>query len=95
MEDSDVVGSIVAGDPHGLDDAFDRHADPLYKYCRTLLRDPSDAADEGLRQVAETAARRWAAVRLTAPAPPLAEVGLPTMTSVSPAIKHKRDSGGR
>jgi hypothetical protein len=45
MEDSEVVGSIVAGDPHGLDDAFDRHADPLYKYCRTLLRDPSDAAD--------------------------------------------------
>src|ERR1700722_11406214 len=45
MEDSEVVGSIVAGDPHRLDDAFDRHADPLYKYCRTLLRDPSDAAD--------------------------------------------------
>ena len=45
MEDSEVVGSIVAGDPHGLVDAFDRHADPLYKYCRTLLRDPSDAAD--------------------------------------------------
>jgi RNA polymerase sigma factor (sigma-70 family) len=45
MEDSEVVGSIVAGDPHGLVDAFDRYADPLYKYCRTLLRDPADAAD--------------------------------------------------
>ena len=25
--------------------AYDRYADPLYKYCQTLLRDPADAAD--------------------------------------------------
>jgi RNA polymerase sigma factor (sigma-70 family) len=45
MQDSEVVTSIVAGDPRGLADAFDQYADPLYKYCRTLLRDPADAAD--------------------------------------------------
>jgi RNA polymerase sigma factor (sigma-70 family) len=45
MRDSEVVASIVAGDPEGLAEAYDRYADPLYKYCRTLLRDPADAAD--------------------------------------------------
>lgn len=45
MGDSEVVASIVAGDPDGLAAAYDRYADPLYKYCRTLVRDPADAAD--------------------------------------------------
>jgi RNA polymerase sigma factor (sigma-70 family) len=45
MRDSEVVASIVAGDPEGLATAYDRYADPLYKYCRTLLRDPAAAAD--------------------------------------------------
>jgi RNA polymerase sigma factor (sigma-70 family) len=45
MRDSEVVASIVAGDPRGLAVAYDRYADPLYKYCRTLLSDPADAAD--------------------------------------------------
>jgi DNA-directed RNA polymerase specialized sigma24 family protein len=45
MRDSEVVASIVAGDPRGLAIAYDRYADPLYKYCRTLLSDPADAAD--------------------------------------------------
>jgi len=45
MRDSEVVASIVAGDPAGLVTAYDRYADPLYKYCRTLLSDPADAAD--------------------------------------------------
>src|SRR5580692_10410158 len=45
MRDSEVVASIVAGDPHGLALAYDRYADSLFKYCRTLLSDPADAAD--------------------------------------------------
>jgi RNA polymerase sigma factor (sigma-70 family) len=45
MRDSEVVASIVAGDALGLASAYDRYADPLYKYCRTLLADPADAAD--------------------------------------------------
>src|ERR1700733_5299599 len=45
MRESEVVASIVAGDPLGLAAAYDRYADPLYKYCRTLLADPADAAD--------------------------------------------------
>jgi RNA polymerase sigma factor (sigma-70 family) len=45
MRDSEVVASIVAGDPAGLAEAYDRYAAPLYSYCRTLLREPADAAD--------------------------------------------------
>jgi len=45
MRDSEVVASIVAGDPLGLAAAYDRYADPLFEYCRTLLSDPADAAD--------------------------------------------------
>ncbi len=45
MRDSEVVASIVAGDRLGLAAAYDRYADPLFQYCRTLLSDPADAAD--------------------------------------------------
>jgi RNA polymerase sigma factor (sigma-70 family) len=45
MRDTEVVASIVAGDPNGLATAYDRYADPLFKYCKSLLRDPADAAD--------------------------------------------------
>ncbi len=45
MRDSEVVASIVAGDSLGLAAAYDRYADPLYQYCRTLLSDPANAAD--------------------------------------------------
>src|SRR5580692_1949383 len=45
MRDAEVVASIVAGDPNGLATAYDRYADPLFKYCKSLLHDPADAAD--------------------------------------------------
>jgi RNA polymerase sigma factor (sigma-70 family) len=45
MRDSEVVASIVAGDPAGLAEAYDRYADALFGYCRSLLREPADAAD--------------------------------------------------
>ena len=45
MRDSEVVAAIVAGDPDGLAEAYDRYAAPLYAYCRSLLREPADAAD--------------------------------------------------
>jgi RNA polymerase sigma factor (sigma-70 family) len=45
MRDSEVVASIVAGDALGLAAAYDRCAEPLYQYCRTLLADSADAAD--------------------------------------------------
>jgi len=41
----EVLASVVAGDPAGLAQAYDRYADPLYKYCRSMLGDPADAAD--------------------------------------------------
>jgi RNA polymerase sigma factor (sigma-70 family) len=45
MRDSEVVASIVAGDPQGLAEAYDRYAGALFGYCRSLLREPADAAD--------------------------------------------------
>ena len=45
MHDRDVVAAIVAGDPEGMAQAYDRYALPLYSYCRSLLREPADAAD--------------------------------------------------
>src|SRR5579859_458798 len=45
MGDSEVVAAIVAGDPAGLAEAYDRYATPLYSFCRTMLREPADAAD--------------------------------------------------
>ena len=45
MRDSEVVAAIVAGDPAGLAEAYDRYATPLYSFCLTMLRQPADAAD--------------------------------------------------
>jgi RNA polymerase sigma factor (sigma-70 family) len=45
MRDSEVVAAVVAGNPEGLAEAYDRYASPLYAYCRSLLREPADAAD--------------------------------------------------
>jgi RNA polymerase sigma factor (sigma-70 family) len=45
MEDAEVVAAIVAGDPGGIAAAYDRYAVALYAYCRSLLREPEDAAD--------------------------------------------------
>lgn len=45
MQDRDLVAAIVAGDPAGLAATYDRYAEALYAYCRTMLRDPEDAAD--------------------------------------------------
>ena len=45
MEDPEVVAAIVAGDPAGLEEAYDKYAVPLYSYCRSMLREPADAAD--------------------------------------------------
>jgi RNA polymerase sigma factor (sigma-70 family) len=45
MGDSEIVAAIVAGDPDGLAEAYDKYASPLFTYCRSLLREPADAAD--------------------------------------------------
>jgi DNA-directed RNA polymerase specialized sigma24 family protein len=44
MMDSGIVASIVAGDPRGLAQAYDRHAVPLLAYCRSQVREPTVAA---------------------------------------------------
>ena len=45
MRDREVAAAIVAGDPAGLAEAYDRYADPLYNFCRAILHEPADAAD--------------------------------------------------
>jgi RNA polymerase sigma factor (sigma-70 family) len=45
MRDREVVASITAGDPAGLAMAYDRYAPQLFAYCRSMLREPADAAD--------------------------------------------------
>jgi RNA polymerase sigma factor (sigma-70 family) len=45
MRDRDTVAALVAGDPDGLADAYDRYAAGLYGYCRSLLGGPDEAPD--------------------------------------------------
>ena len=62
MRDSEVVASIVAGEADGLAEAYDRYADPLYKYCQFMLGDPADAAD-AVQDTFVIAAARLAGLR--------------------------------
>jgi len=62
MHDSEVVASIVAGDAGGLAEAYDRYADHLYKYCRSMLSEPADAAD-AVQDTFVIAAARLAGLR--------------------------------
>ena len=39
-----MVAAIVAGDPKGIAEAYDRYAAPLYTYCSFMLPGPGDAA---------------------------------------------------
>ncbi|HYZ52740.1 MAG TPA: sigma-70 family RNA polymerase sigma factor [Streptosporangiaceae bacterium] len=45
MRDNEIVAAIVAGDPAGLAEAYDKYAAGLFGYCRSLLRESADAAD--------------------------------------------------
>jgi RNA polymerase sigma factor (sigma-70 family) len=62
MHDREVVAAIVAGDPAGLAEAYDRYATPLYSFCRTMLREPADAAD-AVQDTFVIAAPRMAGLR--------------------------------
>jgi len=44
MDDREIVEAIAAGDPAGLAEAYDQHAESLYSYCRWKLQDPATAA---------------------------------------------------
>jgi RNA polymerase sigma factor (sigma-70 family) len=45
MHDSEVIASIAGDRSGGLTEAYDRYADPLYKYCLAFLGEPAEAAD--------------------------------------------------
>jgi RNA polymerase sigma factor (sigma-70 family) len=45
MYDREIVAAIVEGDSAALAAAFDQYAQGLYDYCRSLLTEPSEAAD--------------------------------------------------
>jgi RNA polymerase sigma factor (sigma-70 family) len=62
MRDREVVAAIVAGDPAGLAEAYDRYATPLYSFCRSMLREPADAAD-AVQDTFVIAAPRMAGLR--------------------------------
>src|SRR5215472_2402112 len=62
MRGTELVASIVAGDPDGFAAAYDRYADPLYRYCRFMLSDPADAA-EAVRDTFVIAASQLAGLR--------------------------------
>jgi DNA-directed RNA polymerase specialized sigma24 family protein len=48
MQDRELVAGILTGDPDALAEAYDRYAEQLYAYCRSILPDPrppGEAAD--------------------------------------------------
>ncbi len=45
MRDNQIVVAIAARDLSGVAEAYDKYAPGLYGYCRSLLREPADAAD--------------------------------------------------
>jgi DNA-directed RNA polymerase specialized sigma24 family protein len=47
MQDRDVVAAIVAGEPAGIAEAYDRYAASLYAYCHSML--PGPEATEAVR----------------------------------------------
>jgi RNA polymerase sigma factor (sigma-70 family) len=62
MHDSEIVASFAGDRSGGLTEAYDRYADPLYKYCLALLGEPAEAADAVQNTFVIAAAR--AAARL-------------------------------
>ena len=53
MQDRELVAAIVAGEPDGLAEAYDRYAAALYTYCRLMLPDP-DPLDRAALAVQDT-----------------------------------------
>ena len=45
VDDRTLVEAMARRDPTGLEGAYRRYVDPLYGYCRALLRDADTAAD--------------------------------------------------
>jgi hypothetical protein len=43
MQDRDVVSAVVAGEPDGIAEAYDRYAASLYAYCHSMLPRPEAA----------------------------------------------------
>ena len=85
MRDREIVAAIVAGDPAGLDAAYDRYAAGLFAYCRSLLTEPADAADAVQDTFIIAAAKAFRAPRPGA-APPLAVRGGPERVPAPAAV---------
>jgi DNA-directed RNA polymerase specialized sigma24 family protein len=43
MQDRDVVAAVVAGDPDGIAQAYDRYTASLYAFCHSMLPGPEAA----------------------------------------------------
>src|ERR1700761_4721303 len=59
MRDSEVVASILARDPAGLAEAYDKYAARIFSFCRSLLGDPVAAADAVQDTFLVAAATMW------------------------------------
>jgi RNA polymerase sigma factor (sigma-70 family) len=57
MRDSELAASIVDGDPDALAAAYDKYADLLWSYCRSMLSDADHAAEAVLDTFVIAAAR--------------------------------------
>ena len=62
MHDSEVVTPFAGDRSGGLTEAYDRYADPLYRYCLAWLGEPAEAAD-AVRDTFVIAAARLADLR--------------------------------
>jgi RNA polymerase sigma factor (sigma-70 family) len=57
MRDRELAASIVDGDPDALAEAYDKYADLLWSYCRSLVSDADEAAEAVADTFVITAAR--------------------------------------
>jgi hypothetical protein len=63
MQDQELVAAIVAGDPDGIAEAYDRYAAPLYAYCSFMLPGPDDEAAAVVRDTFLIATSRLEGLR--------------------------------
>ncbi len=61
MQDRDVVSAIVAGEPVGIAEAYDRYAASVFAYCHSML--PGPEAAEAVRDTFLIAVLRLAGLR--------------------------------
>jgi RNA polymerase sigma factor (sigma-70 family) len=65
--DDRLARDAASGDAAAFAVLYERHHQPLYRYCRSIVADPEDAADA----LQSTMTRAWAAIGERDPGPPV------------------------